>query len=70
LAAGGCLVAGSWGLYTLANFEESELRGGPLVVGGSGGWELAALVAGSWRLCTLANFEEREQQAARLAVGG
>jgi hypothetical protein len=60
LAGGGWLVAagwlaagwsGSWRLYTLANFEESEQRGGRLVVGG---W----LVAGSWRLCTLANFEE------------
>jgi hypothetical protein len=52
-------AAGGWRLYTLANFEESELRGGRLV---TGGW----LVAGSWRLYTLANFEER---AARLAAG-
>jgi hypothetical protein len=33
LAVGGWLGTGSWRLYTLANFEESELRG----------WELAPL---------------------------
>jgi hypothetical protein len=45
-------VAGSWRLYTLANFEESERWLA------AGSWELAA--GWAWRLYTLANFEESE----------
>jgi hypothetical protein len=41
LVVGGWLGAGSWRLYTLANFEEGELRGWR----GAGGGEL---VAGGW----------------------